>query len=185
MQAMTRMVICGQVAWPAAQGGNLFEFMSRGGSDLVALKMVKVAESMDRTIREQEKLTPRRRILAILTRVLIFCILGQYLSDMEDDKQAYQVLGLLLLRILLCFLEALLLLKGRAEDLRSRSAGSLESTLEWGTHQRSTGVGYARQAQIDLFHLDGCVLLVVIHVDRLALGGKVVCQWPAEGSSGS
>lgn len=41
------------------------------GRILVALKMANEAESMDRMMREQLKLTPRRANLAILTRVLI------------------------------------------------------------------------------------------------------------------
>lgn len=53
---------------PAAHGGRLF----RAGIFFVALKMENVVASMDRTIREQLKLTPRRKNLAILTLVLDF-----------------------------------------------------------------------------------------------------------------
>ena len=67
-QETTRSVICGQVCCPAAQGGKLL----RGGKDLVALKMVMVVEIMARTIKEQLKLTPRRKNLATRTLFLTF-----------------------------------------------------------------------------------------------------------------
>jgi hypothetical protein len=68
-QAMTRRVICGQVLLFGAHAGNPF----RAGNALVALKMVNVAESIDRTMSEQLKLTPLRTNFAIRTRVLTFC----------------------------------------------------------------------------------------------------------------
>lgn len=55
---------------PEAQTGRLF----RGGIAFVALKIEKVVLSMERTISEHEKLTPRNTILAIRTRVLTFCL---------------------------------------------------------------------------------------------------------------
>jgi len=67
-QEMQMRVICGQVDWPRAQTGRLL----RGGSILVALKIEKVVESIERTMREQLKLTPRRKNLATRTRVLTF-----------------------------------------------------------------------------------------------------------------
>lgn len=59
----------GQIFWFSAHGGKLF----RGGSDFVALKIVKVADSMEMMMSAQEKLMPRRKNLAIRTRALIFC----------------------------------------------------------------------------------------------------------------
>lgn len=69
MHAIDRTTICGHVFWLGAQAGMLL----RGGIDLVAWKIVKTVESMASTINEQLKLTPRRTILAIRTRVLTFC----------------------------------------------------------------------------------------------------------------
>ena len=69
MQEMTSKMICGHGLVVLAQAGRLF----RAGIDFVALKMVNVVLSMDKTISEQEKLTPRSTILAMRTRVLIFC----------------------------------------------------------------------------------------------------------------
>ena len=54
---------------PSAQGGRLL----RVGSDLVALKIVKVVASIESTIREQAKFMLRRKSLAARTRVLILC----------------------------------------------------------------------------------------------------------------
>lgn len=68
MDAMVRSMTCGQIFWFSAHGGRLL----RGGSDLVALKIVKVAESIEIMIRAHEKLIPRRKNLAIRTRALIF-----------------------------------------------------------------------------------------------------------------
>lgn len=53
---------------PGAHGGRPF----RDGMCLVALKMENVVASIARTIKEQLKLTPRRKNLAILTLVLDF-----------------------------------------------------------------------------------------------------------------
>ena len=69
-QEMHRRAIWGHGLVPAAHGGRLL----RGGIALVALKMLKVVESMERTISEQEKFVPRSSIFAMRTRVLIFCI---------------------------------------------------------------------------------------------------------------
>jgi hypothetical protein len=69
IQAMTSSRICGHGLELADQAGRPF----RAGRCLVALKMVKVVAMRARTIREQEKLTPRSIILAIRTRVLTFC----------------------------------------------------------------------------------------------------------------
>jgi hypothetical protein len=52
----------------AAHAGRLF----RGARCLVALKMAKTVASIERTIRLQAKLIPRRNIFAIRTRVLTF-----------------------------------------------------------------------------------------------------------------
>ena len=68
MHAMTSRRICGHGLVPEAQA--LRE--ERGGSAFVALKIVKVAVNIESTIREQEKLTPRRTILAMRTRILTF-----------------------------------------------------------------------------------------------------------------
>ncbi len=67
-QAMQSRVTCGHIWCPNAQGGNLF----RGGMAFVALNMEKVVESMDKTMRLQLKLTPRRANFAIRTRILTF-----------------------------------------------------------------------------------------------------------------
>ena len=58
----------GQIFWFSAHGGRLL----RGGSDFVALKIVKVADSMEMMMSAHEKLMPRRKNLAIRTRALIF-----------------------------------------------------------------------------------------------------------------
>jgi len=68
-QEMTSKTIWGVVDVPVAQTGRLF----RAGSAFVALNIENVVLSMERTISEHEKLTPRNTILAIRTRVLIFC----------------------------------------------------------------------------------------------------------------
>ena len=68
-QEMTSRMIWGVGELPEAQTGRLF----RDGIDFVALKIEKVVLSMERTISEHEKLTPRNTILAIRTRVLTFC----------------------------------------------------------------------------------------------------------------
>lgn len=69
---MERTTICGQVFVLGAQGDNVVEPLLSSAIDLVLLKMVKDVESMERTIKLQLKLTPRRANLAIRTRVLIF-----------------------------------------------------------------------------------------------------------------
>lgn len=63
---MTSKVICGQVFWLTAHGVAAL----LGGRDLEALNIVKVAESIESTMRLQLKLTPRRAIFA--TRTLVF-----------------------------------------------------------------------------------------------------------------
>ena len=65
---MARTVYWGQVLVVVAQAGRLL----RGGRWRVALKMVKVVLSMERTMSEQEKLVQRRTILAMRTRVFTF-----------------------------------------------------------------------------------------------------------------
>jgi hypothetical protein len=67
-QAMTRSVICGHVELPSAHAGRLFRF----GSDFVALKIENVVASIERTMRLQLKLTPRRKNFAIRTLVFDF-----------------------------------------------------------------------------------------------------------------
>ena len=66
---MHKRVICGHVFWCGAHAGELLLV----GRLRVALKMEKVVESIARTMRLQLKLTPRRAIFAIRTRVLTFC----------------------------------------------------------------------------------------------------------------
>lgn len=66
---MARMTFCGHVFVPSAQAGRLL----RAGKALVALKMVNVTETMERTMRLQLKFTPLRMNFAILTLVLTFC----------------------------------------------------------------------------------------------------------------
>jgi hypothetical protein len=67
-QEIERSTFWGQVWVVGAQAGRLF----RGGSDLVALKIENVVESMARTMRLHEKLTPRMINFAIRTRFLDF-----------------------------------------------------------------------------------------------------------------
>lgn len=63
------MTFCGHVFVPSAQAGRLL----RAGRAFVALKMLNVTETMDRTMRLQLKFTPLRMNFAIRTRVLTFC----------------------------------------------------------------------------------------------------------------
>ena len=74
MQEMVRRVTCGQILVFGAQAGRAF----LDGSALVVLKMANVLDTIDRMIKLQLKLTPRRSILAIRTRVLIFCDANKY-----------------------------------------------------------------------------------------------------------
>lgn len=62
---MTSKVICGQTFWLGAHGVAV----PLAGIDLEALKIVKVAEIIESTIRLQLKLTPRRAIFAMRTLV--------------------------------------------------------------------------------------------------------------------
>jgi hypothetical protein len=55
----------------SAQGGRLF----RDGRVFVALKIANAVAAMERTIKLQAKLMPRRKILAIRTRTLTFCMM--------------------------------------------------------------------------------------------------------------
>ena len=71
MQAMTKRRIWGQVLVFSAHGGRLF----RLGSAFVAWKTASAVASMERTMRLQAKLIPRRKIFAILTRTLTFYFL--------------------------------------------------------------------------------------------------------------
>lgn len=79
MQDVTRTTIWGQVFVPSAHAGRLF----RAGSCLVALKMEKVMESIERTIRLQLKFTPLRTNFAIRTLVFIFCAIVSYLLEVQ------------------------------------------------------------------------------------------------------
>src|SRR5690242_13970113 len=72
IQAMVRRRIWGQVLVLSAQGGRLLRF----GSDFVAWKMASAVAIMERTMRLQAKLMPRRKIFAILTRTLTFYLLS-------------------------------------------------------------------------------------------------------------
>lgn len=65
---MTKSRICGHGLELADQAGRPL----RAGRDLVALKIMKVVAIRARTIKEQEKLTPRSIIFAMRTRVLTF-----------------------------------------------------------------------------------------------------------------
>jgi hypothetical protein len=98
--------------------------------------MAKEVESMDRMIRLQLKLTPRRANLAMRTRVLIFY--WESVSMIRESRHlewtTYDILCLLLLRSGLAFLEDLLFPKGRAQrvdELLAGSTGSLQGTLQW------------------------------------------------------
>jgi hypothetical protein len=70
-QAMDRTTTWGQILVFSAHGGRLF----RDGRVFVALKMANAVATMERTIRLQAKLMPRRKILAMRTRTLTFYIM--------------------------------------------------------------------------------------------------------------
>ena len=69
------------------------------GRALVALKMEKLVESIDKTMREQLKLTPRSANLAIRTRVLIFY---ERLMSATDGDNRHSVHRELLTKSLAC-----------------------------------------------------------------------------------
>jgi hypothetical protein len=93
MQAMTRSKTWGQIFCAGAQGGRLFLL----GRCLVALKMEKAVASIERTIRLQAKLMPRRNIFATRTRILIFCALSVSCESRDEYCNTYQIFLLLLL----------------------------------------------------------------------------------------
>lgn len=101
----------------------------------MALKMVKVADSMDRTISEQEKLTPRRKNLAIRTRAFTFCIdVSVDLKGLSDRFGAYQICCLLLFCERLLLLQSVFFFKSWAEDVSKISWWStrrLHSAFQW------------------------------------------------------
>jgi len=114
---------------PEAHAGRLFLV----GKALVALKIEKVIESIESTMRLQLKFTPRRKNFAIRTLVLIFC--GQMLvmpTILEIDFTTYQISRLFLLGQLLMFLQDLFLSEGGAQriiDLPSRRPWGFHGTL--------------------------------------------------------
>lgn len=67
-QAIDKTRTCGQTLVLLAHAGRLL----RAGSCFVALKIANAVATMERTIKLQAKLMPRRKILAIRTRTLIF-----------------------------------------------------------------------------------------------------------------
>ena len=71
MQAIDRSRAWGQTLVLSAHAGRLF----RRGRFFVAWKMEKTVASMERTIRLQAKLMPRRKIFAMRTRTLTFCVI--------------------------------------------------------------------------------------------------------------
>ena len=70
-QAMESKRTCGQILVFSAHAGRPF----LGARVFVALKMAKADATMERTISEQAKLMPRRKIFANRTRIFIFCLL--------------------------------------------------------------------------------------------------------------
>jgi len=66
---ITMSVIWGQGLVPGAHAGKLL----RAGNVLVALKIINVADSIDKTIKLQLKFTPLKTILAKRTRTFTFC----------------------------------------------------------------------------------------------------------------
>jgi hypothetical protein len=98
-----------------------------------------VVATMESTMSEQLKLTPRRKNLAARTRILAFC------RDELDLKwfpifgpSAYQVSYLLLVRGAFCLLEYLFFSEGRAFDgaeILWRSTWRFESTFQWTPHR--------------------------------------------------
>lgn len=81
MQAMVSRRIWGQVLVLSAHGGRPL----RGDRVLVALKMENEVASMERTMREQAKLTPRRKIFANRTRTLIFWLVSANARGINRD----------------------------------------------------------------------------------------------------
>jgi hypothetical protein len=137
----------------SAHGGRLF----RGARVFVALKTANAVATMERTIRLQAKLMPRRKILAIRTRTLTF----YSMLDMAEEPIAgctYQILGLLLIGRCFMLLELLLFSEGRAQDARSSwcpwwCARRLHCTLE-GT--LCPGRWRGEVSPVGFFHLDCC-----------------------------
>ena len=82
MTAIESSKTWGQILVLSAHGGRPF----LGVRVLVALKMAKAVATMDRTIRLQAKLMPRRKIFASRTRTLIFCILLVFISLAQIDQ---------------------------------------------------------------------------------------------------
>ena len=69
MQAITKSVIWGQGLVFGAHAGKLL----RAGKALLALKIINVADTIDKTIKLQLKFTPLKTTLARRTRNFTFC----------------------------------------------------------------------------------------------------------------
>jgi hypothetical protein len=105
------------------------------GRALVALKIANEDEIMAMIMRLQLKLTPRRANFAMRTRVLTFCVVVRIISSAGIfTGKAYQILRLLLIRLLFLLLEIMLLLEGRAQGVGEAPCGcswNLHGALEW------------------------------------------------------
>jgi hypothetical protein len=161
---MTISKTWGQIFWLSCHGVKPL----RLGRCFVALKMEKAVASMERTIRLQAKLIPRRNIFATRTRSLTFCSLSvDCFSTCENET--YQIFLLLLVCRLFPLLEDLLFPEGRAEDHRLcaggpwRCARRLQCAPQWGLWRRRRKV-----LPVGLLHLDG-LDVAEAHVRNLGL----------------
>lgn len=116
---MASVNFCGQAdaCVLGAHGVNLLA----AARDLVELKMANEADSIDRMINEQLKLTPRRANLAMRTRVLIFCTGGSNINYRLPGRPCvgatYHVLGLLLVVLGFDLFQNFLLPKSRTQGI--------------------------------------------------------------------
>ena len=121
-QAIDSMVIWGQICCLGAQAVAV----PLADRPLVALNIVKVEESIARTIRLQLKLTPRKHILAMRTRVLIFYSTSVIVRS-PPKACAYQVLRIRLLCVSLMLFQYLFFLECRTQRVQpSRRSGRLQ-----------------------------------------------------------
>lgn len=162
--------------------GHLVVFCAHGGNELragrlrVALKMVKVDESMLRTMSEQEKLVKRSAILATRTRTLILCNLLMPCHGQCAGKMTYQVTSLLFVRLLFVLVQRLFFFPSRAKwilgDCPRRRPRRPQRALE-----RRSGCDWDLGRMTNLHRLCGGTLADVAKTDigRLRLSGEVLC----------
>lgn len=164
---------CGQIFWFSAHGGRLL----RGGNVFVALKMVKVALSMEMMMSAHEKLIPRRKNLATLTRALIFCKACQSWAIIVYHMPTYDVSRLLLVCEPFLLLQSVFFFEGRTEHVAHVSRGRprcLHGAFQWSLHRWVVVV-------VGIRHLNRLVLVIVdvaeANVRNLWLGHEVVGSW--------